>query len=261
MKVSVITINYNNAKGLEKTIKSAIAQSYDDYEYIVIDGGSTDGSKEILESFSEKIAYWVSEPDKGIYMAMNKGIARAKGEYCHFLNSGDIYANNDVLSDVFHNKDYIEPLLRGIQICDSEKGLFRWYNQGNRDITLYDLYRDTLQHQATFIRRSLFQKYGFYDEAYKIVSDWKFFLKTMLGGETSFYLNCDVVVFDMTGISNNPAFHDLMYKERYEVLNELIPKTIRDDYDRLLLMDKEARKYRRYIRLGKFINKLKWKKN
>lgn len=260
MRVSIITINYNNALGLEKTIKSVIEQTYTDFEFIILDGGSTDNSAQIIESYLDKITYAVSEPDKGIYDAMNKGILRARGEFCHFLNSGDIYADKDVLFNVFSEKVYSEPLLRGIQICNADTGIFRWYNHGNRDVTLFDLYVDTMQHQATFIKRCLFEKYGLYDDRYKIASDWKFFIQTMIGGETSFYLNMDVVIFDMTGISNNPEFRDLMFKERSQIIEETIPKTITSDYDRLIAMQKEARKYRRYIRIGKFFNKLKSRK-
>ncbi|GAB6122871.1 glycosyltransferase family 2 protein [Dysgonomonas termitidis] len=260
MRVSVITINYNNGTGLEKTIRSVIKQSYIDYEYIVIDGGSTDSSKQILEIYSDKITCWVSEPDKGIYEAMNKGIIRAKGEFCHFLNSGDIYADDEVLRKIFENKEYSVPLLRGVQICAADTGIFRWRNHGNRDVTLFDLYVDTMQHQATFIRRSLFDKYGLYDIKYKIVSDWKFFMQTMLGDEKSVFLDMDIVIFDMTGISNDPKYYGLMCEERNKVIDELIPKTIRATFDHVIELEKEKRKYRRYIRLGKFINKLKGKK-
>jgi glycosyltransferase involved in cell wall biosynthesis len=89
MKLSVITINYNNAIGLRKTIESVVNQTFRDYEYIIIDGGSTDGSVDVIKEYADKIDYWVSEPDKGIYNAMNKGVAAAHGEYTNFLNSGD----------------------------------------------------------------------------------------------------------------------------------------------------------------------------
>ncbi len=91
MKLSIITVNLNNKDGLQKTIDSVISQTFKDFEWIVIDGGSTDGSKELIEKYSDYISYWVSEPDKGIYNAMNKGIKVAKGDYLEFLNSGDIF--------------------------------------------------------------------------------------------------------------------------------------------------------------------------
>ena len=96
--ISVITINFNERVGLERTFESVFNQTFQDFEYIVIDGGSNDGSKELIEENTEKISYWISEPDKGIYNAMNKGISVAKGDYLLFLNSGDILYKNDVLS-------------------------------------------------------------------------------------------------------------------------------------------------------------------
>lgn len=100
-KLTIITINLNNKAGLQTTIDSVIAQTYKDFEWIIIDGGSTDGSKELIEKYTNYIKYWVSEPDKGIYNAMNKGIKVAEGEYLQFLNSGDSLFSNSVLSDIF----------------------------------------------------------------------------------------------------------------------------------------------------------------
>ena len=100
MKYSIITINYNNCDGLEKTIQSVINQSYQNFEFIIIDGGSTDSSVEVIKKYSNKIDYWISEPDKGIYHAMNKGIIQAHGEYLNFMNSGDLFYDNDVLKDI-----------------------------------------------------------------------------------------------------------------------------------------------------------------
>lgn len=258
MRLSIITINYNNALELEKTIKSVIAQSYKDFEYIVIDGGSTDGSKEIIESYSDKINYWVSEPDSGIYNAMNKGICQAQGEYLHFLNSGDIYANNNVLTNIFENKEYEAPILRGIQICKNGTHQFRWYNHGAEDINLYHLYVDTLRHQATFIKKSLFKKYGLYDEKYRIASDWRFFVQVILGGESTLYLDIDIVIFDMTGISNDPKYEKLMHEERTMTIEELIPKTIQRDYDRLISLDKQMKEDAPYYYILDLVKKNKF---
>lgn len=238
-KVSIITISYNNAKGLLRTIESVVAQTYTDYEYIVIDGGSTDGSKQIIESFSDKITYWVSEPDKGVYHAMNKGIAVAKGEYLHFLNSGDSYTREDVLQKTFSTK-YEEPLLRGIQICDYGTHQIRWENLGNREVTLYDMFVNTMLHQATFIRRDMFDKYGVYDESLKIVSDWKFFLQTILGGEKTIFLGLDIVIFEMEGISTSKEHGEKHLEERRQVIKELMPHNMLADYERLRILEGEA---------------------
>lgn len=251
-KVSIITISYNNAQGLLRTIESVVSQTYRDYEYIIIDGGSSDNSKQIIESFSDKITYWVSEPDKGVYNAMNKGIAVAKGEYLHFLNSGDSYATSDVLERTF-TKEYTEPLLRGIQICDYGTHQVRWENLGNREVTLYDMFVNTLLHQATFIRRDMFEKYGNYDESLKIVSDWKFFFQTILGGEKTAFLNFDIVLFEMEGISTNKSHGERHLEERRRVTKELMPRNILSDYERLRFLESDAY-IAKFIKSNRLIN-------
>lgn len=251
-KVSIITISYNNEKGLLRTIESVVSQTYIDYEYIIIDGGSSDNSKQIIESFSDKITYWVSEPDRGVYNAMNKGIAVAKGEYLHFLNSGDSYATSDVLERTF-TKEYTEPLLRGIQICDYGTHQIRWENLGNREVTLYDMYVNTLLHQATFIRRGMFDKYGNYDESLKIVSDWKFFFQTILGGEKTAFLNFDIVLFEMEGISTNKSHGERHLEERRRVIKELMPRNILSDYERLRSLESDAY-IAKFIKSNRLIN-------
>ena len=238
-KASIITISYNNAKGLLRTIESVINQTYTDYEYIIIDGGSSDESKQIIESFSDKITYWISESDRGVYHAMNKGIAVAKGEYLHFLNSGDSYATPDVLEKTF-SKEYAEPLLRGIQICDYGTHQIRWENLGNREVTLYDMFVNTMLHQATFIRRDMFDKYGNYDETLKIVSDWKFFFQTILGDEKTAFLNFEIVNFEMEGISTNKSHGELHLDERRQVIKDLIPHNLLSDYERLKLLEEDS---------------------
>ena len=100
MKISIITVVFNNKVGLEATIQSVINQTYNDIEYIIIDGGSEDGTKEILEQYSSNINYWVSENDNGIYHAMNKGAAKASGSYLLFLNAADVLADNKVIEKV-----------------------------------------------------------------------------------------------------------------------------------------------------------------
>ena len=99
-QISIITINYNNASGLEKTIRSVVEQTYNEYEYIIIDGASSDKSKEVIQEYQRYIDFWCSEKDSGIYNAMNKGIQKASGEYLLFLNSGDVLNNSAVLADI-----------------------------------------------------------------------------------------------------------------------------------------------------------------
>lgn len=232
-KLSIITINFNNATGLKKTIQSVVSQSSQDFEYIVIDGGSTDGSVEIIKTFESKITYWISEPDKGIYHAMNKGINIAKGEYCQFLNSGDWLLSKDVTEKMLSQLPqssiiYANKIREYDGIQKKEKSY-----QG-RQITLLDLYNSTIFHASTYIKRSLFDKYGLYDESLKIVSDWKFYLITVgLNGESVAYKDIDLVWFDSTGISS--INKELDRKERNEVLENTIPANIRVDYEKFAI--------------------------
>lgn len=241
MILSIITINYNNKDGLQKTIDSVISQTFKDFEWIIIDGGSTDGSKELIEKYSQHITYWVSEPDKGIYNAMNKGIKVAKGEYLFFLNSGDYLVQPNTINQIFTqspNTDFINGnlyILKGNKII-RDKGIHSDY------ITCIDLIRGNLNHQSTFIKKFLFDLYGFYDERYRIVSDWKFFLYTIGIKEHSIkYLNVDVAYFDATGISSKNL--NLVKKERQEILSAYFPTYILKDYE-FTLQYSEIQKYK-----------------
>ncbi len=173
-KITIITISYNNREGLKKTIKSVDSQSHVDFEYIVIDGGSQDGSKEILEQFANKISYWVSEPDKGIYNAMNKGIKAANGEYLLFLNSGDEFFANDVLEKASSQLGNEDVIYGNLEFIDENQSYNREYP---KTISFHYLYTDALPHPASFIKKTAFDKVGLYDENLKIVSDWKWFIE------------------------------------------------------------------------------------
>lgn len=232
-KISIVTINWNNAKGLEQTIESVLGQTYTNYEYIVIDGASTDGSVEIIEKYKSQLNYALSEPDTGIYNAMNKGIKQSTGDYCYFLNSGDTFASKHTLELIFGQSVYNAPFINGHQINIIEGKQHKAFAR-NRMLTLYDFYWGTIKHQATFIHRDLFNKYGLYDESLKIISDWKFFLQTIgLHNEQPVYVDIDIVHFLWEGISTNPKWIEIHKKERQAVLDECIPKSIQVDYENL----------------------------
>ena len=224
MKLSIITVNYNDAKGLERTIKSVISQSFKDYEFIIIDGGSTDGSIDVIKKYENYIDYWVSEQDGGIYQGMNKGLRQAKGEYLNFMNGGDCYHSSDVLDKIFAlNSD--ADIITGIH---SENGI---RNIGENGVTMLDLYKWAIDHQASFIRRELALRHP-YDENYRIVSDWKFFIEALVMDNCSFYYTDTVVVdVDMKGISNTNFELDRL--EREAVLKDLLPDRILKDYQKL----------------------------
>lgn len=236
MKLSIITINRNNAAGLEKTLSSVASQTFKDFEYIVIDGASTDGSVEAIKKLEHEFAHlkWVSEPDSGIYNAMNKGIRMASGDYIQILNSGDCLAADDVterMLSALEEKGNPGILYGNMIKCfpDGRQMLDRCF--AGEDVTMMGMYMGSLNHDSSYISRDLFEKYGFYDENLKIVSDWKWFLQAIiLGGEKPQYVDLNVTLYDMTGISETNK--ELDKAERKLVLEQLFPKTVLADYER-----------------------------
>ena len=231
MKYSIITINYNNKEGLRKTIESVVNQSCKDYEYIVIDGGSTDGSREVIEEYADRISYWVSEPDKGIYNAMNKGIKAAHGEYLNFMNSGDCFNNVNVLHDILPQLN--ADIVTGNSINEDLSA--RPFHVSNRP-TMIQFYSNTVDHQASFISRQLFED-TLYDESYKIVSDWKFYVEKIIFQNCTFSLiPVTVAICQNGGISE--VRKDLDAKERSDVLAKMFPPRVLQDFERF--KDKES---------------------
>ncbi len=227
MKLSIITVNLNNMEGLQKTCDSIISQTFKDFEWIVIDGGSADGSKELIEEYGSNISYWVSEPDKGIYNAMNKGIKVAKGEYLYFLNSGDYLFDSNALSDVFLDNPK-EDIVYGF-VAREHSGRTKILDGflAKDDISLIDLYYQTIPHQGTFFKSSLFEKYGLYNENLKIVADREFYIKTIIyGNVTVKFYPITIAVFEDGGISSTSPYYQ---KEKKEVLNSLVPPRIYKD--------------------------------
>jgi glycosyltransferase involved in cell wall biosynthesis len=226
--ISIITINKNNAKGLEKTIKSIIDQTNSNYELIVIDGASTDNSLKIINSYREKINQFVSEQDNGIYHAMNKGIRLAKNEYCFFLNSGDYFANNTVLEKI-QKANIVEDIIYGNLIV-LKKNKIEGKIIGKSHLSFIDLYlSNVIKHQSSFIKKELLIGNKLYDESLKIVADWEFFLKTIGYGKATYkYIDVDISFFDNDGISNNSEM--ITRTERELILTKYIPKLILEDY-------------------------------
>ena len=215
-KLSIITINLNNVEGLRRTVDSVVGQIYRDFEWIVVDGGSADGSRELIEEYSDRITWWVSEPDSGIYNAMNKGILASHGEYLLFLNSGDHLYNENVLSQVVPrllDKDfYVGEELQG--------DVYFSPNIKSRIFIFAKLSTGSLPHQSTFINRRVFAKYGLYREDMHCVSDWALFYKALIvGNATSEWLNFIISVFDSHGISRTAI--SLAESERESVFAEM----------------------------------------
>ena len=226
MKYSIITINYNNKEGLEMTILSVLGQTCQDYEYIIIDGGSTDGSVNVIKKYANRISYWISEPDGGRYPAMNKGINQAKGNYLNFMNSGDTFHSPTVLADIA-KMGFTEDIITG-GFYDKEKGIKHIIMP--QEVTLLTMLKNTFNHQATFYKKELFQK-RLYDENYIIQSDAKFNYLSIIYDNCSARITDYIIAdYDFNGISSNS---DIVEKEWGQLLSELFPKRVLKDYKKM----------------------------
>lgn len=234
--LSIITINYNNLEGLRKTTKSVLSQTWHDYEWIIIDGGSTDGSKEFIEETVQNLkrsefnplTYWCSEPDKGIFNALNKGVKKASGQYINFLNSGDIYTEKYVLEFIFKDKQYECDVIYGDwQDIANGKLLNKW-SSGN-PLTLKQELLQCTCHQALFINTEELKK-DLYDETYKMMADWRKNIEWLIRGKTFVHVPIIVCYYDLTGVSS--SFDSKEYKhEKKKMLEELFPPLLRPYYD------------------------------
>lgn len=247
MKISVITVCYNNLEGLKRTIPSVATQTFDDYEIIVIDGGSTDGSKEYLQSV-ERIDYWVSEPDRGIYHAMNKGIDAARGEYCIFMNSGDTFFSSQALENVASmlvSKDFYTARSTFFQDNESTTCI------PPEKMTMRFILTNALNHQGTFIRTA-FLKENKYDEKFPIVADWELFGRKWLHHECTYEaLPIMTSIYYLDGIST------ILLEEVQDERPGLVANIIKDlpDGDEKRQYELELKRYQKeqeLIRQGKY---------
>ncbi|NQY29499.1 MAG: glycosyltransferase [Flavobacteriaceae bacterium] len=250
--LSVITINYNDAQGLKKTMDSVLRQTYANFEYIVIDGNSTDTSVAQIKTYADNRLRWISEPDSGIYNAMNKGILLAKGAYVLFVNSGDYLISSIILEEVISLYDFKASFIGGNLCLEKEGGLEE--KKHPEKISFNYLLTKTIYHPATFIKKELFDRYGLYNEHNKIISDWEFFFKTIgLNGESFHKIDKAVTVFDMNGISSNPENEKLIQFEKNRVLQKYLKAMFNSDLDAFLLSQIKAPSKR--IKLLKKIEK------
>lgn len=263
MKLSIITINWNNAEGLRETMESVMGQSCQEFEYLVIDGGSTDGSVEVIKHFDgQPNLRWVSEKDKGIYNAMNKGIRMATGEYLHFLNSGDTLVDKDVVKKMLaevEKNGQPEIMIGNLRMKHGDSIVLR--TNRVKQITLWRLYSGSLNHPASYIKKMLFEQYGLYDEGLKIVSDWKWFLQVIVFKDVDpVFVDIDVAIFDTTGISSTNSA--LRQDERYKVLSELVPDKILSDYqyfEKDIRMMQRIRRHKWALKIVRLIERVLFK--
>ena len=243
MILSIITINYNNRDGLRKTIESVVNQTYQDFEYVIIDGGSTDGSVEVIKEYSNRIDYWVSERDKGIYNAMNKGAFAAHGEYLLFLNSGDALYKDDVLQKVFESRPKADVVCGNI-INDRGGSM-----EAPEEVTMEYFLLGCLPHPSSFVKKVLFDIHP-YDERFKIAGDWEFFMYHLIVRNVTYqHININVTLFDTTGISCSTSkdLHDI--ELRKEAIARILPPRVAEDFS--VFMGKKDDYNRLFYTVGK----------
>jgi glycosyltransferase involved in cell wall biosynthesis len=248
--LSVVTINYNNKDGLLKTVTSIVSQTYNQFEYIIIDGGSTDGSKEIIEQYKNKIHYAVSEKDAGIYNAMNKGILAARGKYMLFINSGDVLFEPTTLAACIPHLQGDTGFVYGNTFFD-KAGNKTFVNYPDK-LSFSFFLTDSLCHQSTFIKRELFAN-SLYNETAKIVSDWEFFVVKICKENKSYqHINITVSVFDVSGASSEQLHFNKA--ERNAVIEKYFP-AFAADYEHIYAL--KSRRIKQLIFISK--KPLAWK--
>jgi glycosyltransferase involved in cell wall biosynthesis len=237
MTFSIITINYNNRNGLKKTIESVINQTFHDYEFIIIDGGSSDGSIDIIKEYEDKISYWISEPDHGIYHAMNKGIEKAKGDYLNFMNSGDCLYQDNILQSIA-KKQISADMIVGKDCHYNNTSKQRFIITLPTRLSMMTFINDTLPHQSTFFKKELF-KNSKYDENLKYAADMKFFLQKICIEQCKVqYINEIICLREPDGISMKHL--DECKLEYNKIISEFLPAGAIKDYQTLHLLDKST---------------------
>ena len=225
MKISIITIGYNNLTGLQKTIESVFSQTCRDFEHIIIDGGSQDGSKNYLKEVTNRAQklsiqfQYVSEPDNGIFDAMNKGIKMASGEYCLFLNSGDCLYSDTVLEELFKH-DW------NADIISAHAFYEKTATRSEKIMTASPSVINTgvLPHQSTLIKRELFDRIHMYDTSYRFIADWLFFLEALTVYRCSYQqINMILSLCEQDGVSNSVENTDKMKAELDRGYKEIVP--------------------------------------
>lgn len=195
-KITVVTVARNVCQALRQTMDSVLQQDYENVEYIVVDGASTDGTVSMLESVDCPYLKWISEPDSGIYNAMNKAIGMATGEYVIFMNAGDLFASDDVLSRVFEKPEQADIIYGHVEKKDKQ-GVW----QVKKAEQPHNSHRMFFCHQSCFVRRELLQRYCF-DERYRYSADFKLIKTLFLAGHTFVLKDVVVARFDTNGVSN-----------------------------------------------------------
>lgn len=246
MLISIITINYNNVTGLQKTINSVILQKNSLFEFIIIDGGSTDNSLSVLKENEKYIDYWVSEPDSGIFNAMNKGIKQTQGEYLLFLNSGDVLNGENALLDFTEHNNFNGDIIYGDYIFEKGEKIYPDL------LTPLFFIKSSLPHQSTLFKRSVFDVMGGYDESFRIAGDRAFYVACFLKSNLKFiHINYPLALYDITGLSNNKEYKQIKEKED-EIIFQKYYGLYYKDYKRILKLEQTINKLKRNTISGYF---------
>lgn len=255
IKISIITVNFNNLLGLQRTMKSVLCQKYTNMEYIIIDGGSTDGSKEFIISHKNKLSYWCSEKDKGIYDGMNKGVAKATGEYILFLNSGDYFINKKSLAKLMKYDIKEDLIVCRQKFISSNKRKSSSPKLRESEINIKYFLSSTFPHQSTLIKRTVFEKVGLYDITYKVSADWVFWVKSIIEYRCSYkFLFIFITYMEDGGISRDM---NKCHADMSRLLNDYMNRNIinwNDIFD-IAINARKQTYCNRYL-LTKFISKV-----
>lgn len=208
VKISIVTVVLNAAASIERCVASVLGQSYGNIEYVVIDGGSTDGTLDVLDKYRDRIDHLVSEPDRGLYDAMNKGVRAATGDYVYFLNSDDFFCDEKVVADIaaaIRQNPTID-LVYGDVLMGSTEQLVR--KPQVPVLTRESLCRKGFCHQALFARRELFERTGGFSEQFRIVADGDWLARALAAGATTLHVERDIAVFSLDGLSGTTKWRE-----------------------------------------------------
>lgn len=241
-KISIITVCYNIKDEIERTCESIISQTSPNYEWIVVDGGSTDGTVDILNKYKDKMSVFISEKDTGIYNAMNKGIQKATGEWCVFMNGGDCFASKEIIEKF----SQLDGIYKYADIIYGNVNIINKNGRNYQKIYPYPLTKsffyngNTINHQASFIKNELFNKYGLYNENYRIVSDLEKFIIFIINNSKFIRWNTTITNFHEGGISTTSI--NLLKKENLELNSkyffpEELTKTFEERKRKILLFN------------------------
>ena len=253
MKISIITINKNNLRGLQKTMDSILLQTSNDYEWIVIDGDSTDGCIDFIKHNTSNISYWVSEPDKGIYEAMNKGVNASSGDYLLFLHSGDSLAAQDILKSFFDLQPEADVIHGNTIIVDSNnKEVGKYIAPENVRLSYFR--NHTLNHQGTFFHKRCFEHFR-YNEDNRIASDLELYMQLLYHGYTFQKWDKFVERFEAGGLSFQ--YLKVAQAEFGSIVNRVLPPGVKADYDEII----QFRDVDLYRTIRRVIESPRWVRN